>query len=134
MTPQISFGWTMHEVHTPDEVVPGTLSAVGSFCLHYGISAPVAILRYSNAADARATCADRWRMKAESLLGAGQPRHASPTFSSDVASVAASVIQVACALLSEGVHVLACDICASSWMLSVAFCCSVQVRMLRQTG
>ena len=95
----------MHEVETPADIVPGTLSSVGSFCLHYDISAPVVILRYSNALDTGTRNADRWRMKAESLLGAGQPRHANPTFSSDVAGVAARIVQVGCELLST----LLCD-------------------------
>ena len=84
----------MHEVKAPEDYCAGTLSSVGSFCLHFEISAPVVIFRYASVSENSSNGVDIWRMTSKSLLSPAQPRYTNPAFSTDIADVAVHVVQV----------------------------------------
>lgn len=85
----------MHETHAPENLHCDSLSSIGSFCLHFDISAPVVIFRHSSAPPTAAASTDTWHLAATSLTVPAQPRYALPVFSADVARAGTHLVQVA---------------------------------------
>jgi hypothetical protein len=95
---QMSFAWAMNEVFAPEKLRHGSLSCVGSFCLHFDISAPMVVWRFCMASDGSSKASegtpDSWHLTAQALTSPPHPRYALPTFSPDVSHVATHVVQV----------------------------------------
>lgn len=108
----------MHELHAPAHCA-GSLSSVGSFCLHFDISAPLVIFRYSNASESSAESAGAWKLESTCLTSPAQPRYPLPAFSQDIAEVATHIAQIP-ALSKSRDSGLGC-VCSCSLVCSCCF-------------